>query len=312
MNKKLNKLLLFMFFVIIFLELFSHSSIVKESIYNSSKLWFYNLVPSILPIYLFIDIAINYNFFDYLCNIFYPVLKKLFNIKKNISYIFILSILSGFPSNSKYLKNALDDNIIDIMEANRLLIFTHFSNPLFIIEGIGVNFLNNKCIGIIILISHYLGNIILGIINRNNYINMIDNNNLNNKNKKNFINTLSNSISNTFSILILLYGIITFFMIITSLININIHINQFLNSIFCGLLEITNGINLLSKLSIPILHKGIIITFLLSFGGFCIHLQVFSILKEYSLKYSTYLKNRIIHGIISSCIFYVVYALITK
>ena len=309
MNKKLNKILLLMFLTICFLELFSHSNIVKESILNSSKLWFYNLIPSILPMYLFIDISLNYNYFNYLNKLIHPILNKLFNLKRNISYIFILSILSGFPSNSKYLKNALDNNLINIKEANRLLIFTHFSNPLFIIESVGINFLNNKTIGIIILISHYLGNIILGIINRKSY------NNLNNKieyKKYNFITTLSNSITNTFSILILLYGIITFFMIITSLININININPIINSIICGLLEITNGINLVSKLSINILYKGIIITFLLSFGGFCIHMQVFSILKEYSLKYSSYLKYRIIHAIISSLIFYALYGSITK
>ena len=101
-------------------------------------------------------------------------------------------------------------------------------------------------------------------------------------------------------------------MIITSLININININPIINSIICGLLEITNGINLVSKLSINILYKGIIITFLLSFGGFCIHMQVFSILKEYSLKYSSYLKYRIIHAIISSLIFYALYGSIIK
>ena len=309
MNKKLNKLLLIMFLTICFLELFSHSNVVKESILNSSKIWFYNLIPSILPIYLFVDIAINYNYFNYINKLIEPILNKLFNLKLNISYIFILSIISGFPSNSKYIKNALDNNLINIKEANRLLIFTHFSNPLFIIESIGVSFLNNKQIGILILISHYLGNIILGIINRKSY------NNFYNKieyKKNNFITILSNSITNTFSILILLYGIITFFMIITSLINVNIHLNPFINGIICGLIEITNGIYLISKLSINILYKGIIITFLLSFGGFCIHMQVFSILKEYSLKYSSYLKYRIIHGIISSLIFYVVYALITK
>ena len=305
MNKKLNKILLLMFLTISFLELFSHSNVVKEAIISSSKLWFYNLVPSILPIYLLIDISLNYYYFKYINIIFYPLLNKLFNIKKNISYIFILSILSGFPSNSKYLKNALDNNLINIKEANRLLIFTHFSNPLFIIESIGVNFLNNKKIGIVILISHYLGNILLGILNRKSYDN-ISNNNLKYK-KNSFINTLSNSITNTFSILILLYGIITFFMIITSLLNVNLNINPIINSLICGLLEITNGISLVSNLSIPIIYKGIIITFLLSFGGLCIHMQVFSILKEYSLKYSSYLKYRIIHGIVSSCIFYALY-----
>ena len=305
MNKKYNKALLCIFIFICLIELFDHSTTVRETIYNSSKLWFYNLVPSILPMYLLIDIIINYDLlkpFNYII--------KIFKIDNITSTIFLLSILSGFPSNSKYIKSYLDNNIITTLDANSLLTFTHFSNPLFIVESIGVNFLHNKSIGIIILISHYLGNIILGIVNKDN---CIMNKNKLIKNKKNsFVTTLSNSITNTINILILLYGIITFFMIITSLINENTTINPIINSLICGILEITNGINLVSNLSISLVLKGIIITFFLSFGGLCIHMQVFSILKDYKLKYLNYLKIRIVHGIISSCLFYIIFTILKQ
>ena len=305
MNKKYNKALLCIFIFICLIELFDHSTTVRETIYNSSKLWFYNLVPSILPMYLLIDIIINYDLlkpFNYII--------KIFKIDNITSTIFLLSILSGFPSNSKYIKSYLDNNIITTLDANSLLTFTHFSNPLFIVESIGVNFLHNKSIGIIILISHYLGNIILGIVNKDN---CIMNKNKLIKNKKNsFVTTLSNSITNTINILILLYGIITFFMIITSLINENRTINPIINSLICGILEITNGINLVSNLSISLVLKGIIITFFLSFGGLCIHMQVFSILKDYKLKYLNYLKIRIVHGIISSCLFYIIFTILKQ
>ena len=61
---------------------------------------------------------------------------------------------------------------INDMEANKLLLFTHFSNPLFIIESIGVTFLGNKKIGIIILIVHYITNVVIGFINRDYYVNI--------------------------------------------------------------------------------------------------------------------------------------------
>ena len=303
MNKKFNKLLSCIFLFIILIELFSHSTIVKQSIYDSSKLWFYNLVPSILPMYLLIDISLNYQILNIISKFLNP-LMKLFKVKFESSFIFLLSILSGFPSNSKYIKNAIENNYIEKNDINKLLVFTHFSNPLFIIESIGITFLNNTRIGILILISHYLGNIILGFINRNSYCNTNSINKYNNNKKNSFITILSNSITNTFFILILLYGIITFFMIITSLIQINLNLNPILNSIICGLLEITNGIKYTSNLNIPIIYKGSLITFFLSFGGFCIHMQVFSILKDYNINYLNYLKIRIIHAICSTSIFY--------
>lgn len=307
MNKKYNQILLSMFLGITFLELLDHSTTVREAIYESSKLWFYNLVPSILPMYLFIDIALNYNLLNVFCNFLNPLMEKGFKIKHETAFIFLLSILSGFPSNSKYIKSALEKNQISIKNANKLLIFTHFSNPLFIIESIGIGFLKNKKIGILILISHYLGNFILGFINRESYVDFSNSAIIKEKKKNSFVTTLSNSITNTFSILILLYGIITFFLIITSLIRVNFSLSPFLNCLLCGLLEITGGIKSVSSLSIPILYKGCMITFFLSFGGFCIHMQVFSILKDYSLKYTTYLKVRIVHAIVSSSIFYLLF-----
>lgn len=93
-------------------------------------------------------------------------------------------------------------------------------------------------------------------------------------------------------------------MIITSLIQINLNLNPILNSIICGLFEITNGIKYTSNLNIPIIYKGSLITFFLSFGGFCIHMQVFSILKDYNINYLNYLKIRIVHAICSTSIFY--------
>ena len=307
MKKKFNLLICFIIFIFLF-EIFDHSNIVISTIIKSTSIWFYNLVPTILPIYIIIDLLLNYNAIFYLSKIFGKFMKKVFKMKEETSFVFLLSTLSGFPSNSKYLKNMLDDKIINTNEANKLLLFTHFSNPLFIIESIGVTFLNNKKIGIIILIIHYLTNVIIGIINRNYYVNFDSNIKLKEKKKDSFVTCLSNSILNTIKILFLLYGIITFFMIITSLIKANFPFNNNINSLICGLLEMTQGIYFISNTTLPLIIKASVITFFISFGGLSIHLQVFSILSDYKLKYKDYLIARIMHGIISfSLVFLILY-----
>ncbi len=307
MKKKFNLLICFIIFIFLF-EIFDHSNIVISTIIKSTSIWFYNLVPTILPIYIIIDLLLNYNAIFYLSKIFGKFMKKVFKMKEETSFVFLLSTLSGFPSNSKYLKNLLDNKIINNQEASKLLLFTHFSNPLFIIESIGVTFLNNKKIGIIILIIHYLTNVIIGIINRNYYVNFDSNIKLKEKKKDSFVTCLSNSILNTIKILFLLYGIITFFMIITSLIKANFPFNNNINSLICGLLEMTQGIYFISNTTLPLIIKASVITFFISFGGLSIHLQVFSILSDYKLKYKDYLIARIMHGIISfSLVFLILY-----
>ena len=303
MNKKsLNKIIILIILILLF-EIFDHSSIINNTIINSSIIWFKNIIPSILPIYITIDLLLNYNFInslDFILNIF----SKIFKINNNSAIIILLSILSGFPSNSKYINTMLENNLINKNDANKILLFTHFSNPLFIINTIGNNFLHSKNIGIIILISHYITNIIIGLLIRNYNTNVINNQKYEFKNI-NFINCLINSIFNTLKILFLLYGIITIFMIINTLINENIALNNVFKAILSGILEITNGIYNISNLNINIIYKSVIITFFISFGGLCIHMQVFGILKDYKLNYISYLKTRIFHGIISSSLVYI-------
>ena len=306
MNKKYFNNFISLILLIFFFEIFDHSNIVYNSIINSSKIWFYNIIPSIFPIYIIVDLLINYNVLNIISNLFKPIMKYIFKMKKETSIIFILSILSGFPSSSKYINTFLDNKIINIYEANKLLLFTHFSNPLFIINSIGNNFIHSKKISFIILGSHYLTNIIIGFINRNSYINLNNNNKAIETKKNSFITILTNSIYNTIKILFLLYGIITIFMIITTLINANINIIPIINSIICGILEITNGIYYVSNLNISIIYKATIITFFLSFGGLCIHMQILSILSNYKINYLNYLKIRIIHALVSASMVFII------
>jgi hypothetical protein len=77
------------------------------------------------------------------------ITTKIFKVNKNSSFALIMSMISGTPSNSKYLKDLYDNGLIDIYDVKKCLNFCHFVNPIFIIGTIGVTFLNNKKLGLI-------------------------------------------------------------------------------------------------------------------------------------------------------------------
>ena len=181
----------------------------------------------------------------------------------------------------------------------KCLKFCHFTNPVFVIGTIGYNFLNNKKLGLVILISHYLSSIIIGCFN--NKISKINNIlKLEKKNKK-FINVLKSSINSTIDTLLLILGIITTCIIITCILDNIISINENYKFIY-GVIEITQGLKYLSLSNINIEIKAIISSMIISFGGICIHAQVFSILDNEKIRYLPYLLSRIIHSILSAII----------
>lgn len=297
--KKTIKLIIFS--ITIFIILYNSYEIM-ESIRFSFSLCINNLFPSLIPFMLLSNILINYDFINDLSDILKNITTKFFKVNKNCSFALVMSMISGSPSNAKYLKDLGDNNLIDDMDIRKCLNFCHFTNPIFIIGTIGYTFLNNKKLGLIILVSHFTSSFIIGLLNKKrknieiSNINKINNNN-------NFISILKDSINSTIDTLFLILGIITTCIIITTIINNIFIINNDYKFLF-GLLEITQGLKYLSLSNLNINIKTIISSFLISFGGLCIHAQVFSILNNKKIRYLPYLISRITHGIFSSIITY--------
>ncbi len=295
--------------IVILFEMLFNSSLIVNSVNFSFEICINNLFPTLFPFMILSNILMEYGFIDITSELLKKIMNKIFKVHENTTSILILSIISGSPSNAKFINDLLNKNLININQANKILLFSHFVNPLFILNTIGITFLHNKKLGIIILISHYLGNIILGIILRNykpyktkTKFNISKTLNTIKNKKNNFILILTNSITSSINTLIIILGVITSCLIITNLLNIKPPFN--------GILEITQGLKYISNINNSLLIKTIITTFLISFGGFSIHAQVFSILNNKKIKYIPYLLSRLTHGIISSIMVYILFKII--
>lgn len=315
MKKKIiavsNIILLFLFFILIFI----YSKDVAESITFSVSIWKDNLLPSLFPFFLISELLIEYGFIEFISYLFGKSMVSLFSLPKEASYAFFISLFSGFPSGSKYVKDLLDRNLITENDANYLIMFTHYSNPLFIISTIGIFLLNNVKLGYIILLSHILSNILVAFIFRkkkkvtykkeslSEIINKISE-----KKKKKVITTLVDAIWKSFTVLVNMLGIIMFFLIITTLIDNIFKLSFFPKAIISGFLEMTQGVKYISQSTLSPNLKAAIIGAIISFSGLSVHFQVKSIIDNSKIKYKNFLKARIIQSILC----FTIILLITK
>jgi hypothetical protein len=74
------------------------------------------------------------------------------------------------------------------------------------------------------------------------------------------------------------------------------------SGIISGLIEVTTGCIMLSKLKLTIPILGTILSFLISFGGLSIHAQAYCFLKSFNMPYLKFLLQKTTHAIISSII----------
>ena len=274
-------ILLFIFYCFIF-----NTNILIEST-NSSILIFKNtLLPTIFPIFILSDLLINYNFNIIINNLFYKLFYKLFKLNKNCCFIFIMSILTGYSNTFNIILSLYNKKYINEKMINKIILFTNFINPLYLITILSI--ILNKKLAFIILIITYISNIIIGILFRN--YNISKDINIKYKNEKLFI-CFTNSIKKSINSLLIILGINIFISILSNILFSNSISNIFIK----GLLDLTNGLSLLNNLSFKI--KIIFSIIFISFGSITTHLQCISLLP--CINYNKYLLSRIIQIIIS-------------
>ena len=85
-------------------EILSESATIMNAVSYSFDIWINNVFPSLFPFFVLSEILINYGFIELIGELFKPIFEKLFKINGNAAFVFIMSLLSGFPSNAKYAK----------------------------------------------------------------------------------------------------------------------------------------------------------------------------------------------------------------
>lgn len=273
MKLKISYILVFFFVFLIF----QNYALVLTSTLTAVDIWLKRVFPFLFIMFVVNDILINLNFAS-----FFP---------KTTPYIFIMSLLSGAPSNAFIIASLVQRKTITAHNGNLLLMCTYFANPLFLYSFLQQLF--SFKIALKLILIHYLANLgIYFFIHK-----QIKSQSFSVQNSVTF--NLGQSITKSMSLLTMILGTITFFMIVTNILAQTCNFNIFFTTILKGLFEVTQGLNNLLTLNLNLKLKEIIASLFISFGGLSIHSQVKCLLDNENLKYSFFFKGRIFQALIA-------------
>lgn len=314
--------IVFLIFVIC-LVIFSNSNLTATA--NGLKLWANNVVPSLFPFFVAVELLSQTNIVYYLSKLLDKIMRPLFSVPGCGAFPFIMGLISGYPVGAKIVSNLYLNKSITKNEAERLLCFTNNSGPLFILGTVGISFYANSTIGAILLLTHILASITVGMIlgifarkkENKNYLNS----NSNSLNKKNDLRiselgeVLGNSILNSIKTILMIGGFVVIFSVIISILQ-KTKILVFIAGIvsdslgfnkdlvlgfLTGIIEFTNGLSIISSIHIKEISINIILSsFILGFGGISITLQVLSIISKSKLSIKKYILGKFLHGLIAA------------
>jgi sporulation integral membrane protein YlbJ len=241
-----------------------------------------------------------------------------------------MGIISGYPVGAKIVGNFKENNMCTEEECERLLAYTNNSGPLFIIGTVGISLFSNSTIGFLLLLTHLLACLTVGIIFRFwkcNFTGTSSNYYISNKKDVSFANLgeiLSVSIISAIKSVMVIGGFVVLFSVILSILVKSNFISlislffypifkfwgitniEFVSAFFKGIIELTNGVMAIATIPSKAISINIIlISFLLGFGGISVLLQVFSITSKYNIPIKTYIIGKLLQGIFAAIYTYI-------
>lgn len=290
--------------------LLMNSKALISSIYNSTRIFLTKLMPALFPYLLITEFLINSGKIESLAYGLDKIISKIFHVPINTTACVIVGFLLGYPNAAKCILKLSQNRTIDNTTARKLVSFTSNANMSYIIATVGISIFKSIEIGIILAISHFLSAIIIGLIYIPSYNNsIIQQTNINSNSFEKICSPfelLYTSIHGTLKTLAYIFSYTIIFSLIPEVLIVNLNLPDMFKTILIAIFEISNGINNITLLNIPLNYKLILTSFILSFSSLMIIIQIYSFVFKAKVKFKELLKFKVLQGVISSVITYVI------
>ena len=323
---KIKQFIIPFILVLFTISLIIFSSTNLSSAKNGLILWANSIVPSLFPFFVATELLTHTNLIYNMGKLLNKFMKPFFNIRGEGSFALIMGIISGYPMGAKISANFRKNNICSKEECERLLSFTNNSGPLFIIGTVGITMFGNSTIGFLLLFTHLLASLTVGFLFRfwkykakeKTNLQKYESNKINEITLSNLGGIIENSITNSINTILLIGGFVVLFSVILNIIKTSNLLNilcNFINPIFnllniptsfssgfiSGIIELTNGLNIICTLPEKKISINIILaSFLLGLGGISVLLQVWSVISKTDLSIKPYIIGKILHACFSA------------
>lgn len=297
------------------------------------KLWYSILLPALLPFFIITELMVNLGLVRFIGVMLEPIIRPIFKLPGCSSVVIVMGFTSGFPMGAILCKKLYEEKMLTANETERLVSFTNNSSPLFIIGAVGVGMFGSPVYGYLLAASHYLANLLIGILWRSKAISFHKNESTSPSfysayqelllsKTKSLGQLLGEAIKNSLNNIIAIAGFIIFFSVLVKMLVlwgildgfaliltylIPSITNQLAYGLGMGIFEITLGTNTITMTNSEIIIKMIIVSIILAFSGLSIIAQVMSVVSTIPVRASFYFKTRLLQMVLSAIFTYIGY-----
>ena len=265
---------------------------------NGLLLWFQTLLPTLLPFMILSNLLIRTNCVFYISRAIRPFIQKLFSVSNDACYAVLIGFLCGYPMGAKVIADLHLSGRITRKEGQYLLSFCNNTSPMFIISYIVMQTFKDESLLLVTMLILLLSPIVCSFAFRKFYhISPTSDYVIQSPNNICFdFQMFDDAIMNGFETITKVGGYMILFSILFTL-------GEKLPIAFSlPLLEISNGIPLIMKLTSDFSVVYPFILGLTSFGGLCAVAQTNSMIQNTGLRILPYITQKLITALVTSLI----------
>ena len=288
--------------------LLSNPALSQQGIRSGLAICTDAILPVLFPFFVITELLISWGFTRWLEQHSSPWMHALFHLSGSAASAWILGTLGGYPVGVKTVASLYQSKTLSKEEAQHCTMFMNNAGPGFIIGIAGNLLLHSVRAGLLLWFIHLTASVSIGILFRPP----------NRKDSKHIFTeaptarvlpAISSAIGKSGEIALMVCTFVLFFSILSAWVSMifpHTYNTALCLPVLIGTIELTSGITGLSSISMSNEILFVAASFLLGWGGLCIHGQSTSILNKAGLSSKIYLAGKALHSLVSlalACLF---------
>lgn len=258
-----------------------------------------SVIPSLLPFFVCSRMLLSLGVCERLGRLIERPFEKVFQLPSVFAGGFFLGCLCGYPMGAKICASFYESGQCTKRQAALGAVLCNNAGPLFIIGTLGTTLLKNAALGRQLWLLHILSSMITALLLRRFLpeISRVPSVVSVTKRKGRLLDRFSEAVADSVQTILQICGLIIFF---NAVIKTLLCLGMPASGLLIGGIEMTTGLSFLASEN-P-LHLLPTCSFLLSFGGVCVFMQVAAVFLPQGIPLSPYILGKIIQGSIAAAL----------
>lgn len=298
----------------VFILFIVYSADAREGAVRGLVLWGTLLVPSLLPYFTATGMLARLGVIDAAVRRM-PLRRRSAVLSGTELGVFLLGLSGGYPLGAASAAEAVKAGTLSSEEGSDLLAFCDNTGPAFAVGALGTGLFGSAWWGMLLWGIHALTAVITAVLLHGKGRRSADT--LPRKKSMPPGDALGEAVSASVSALISIGGYVIFF---SSLLGVTEALGfpgalsrglagllggqeQFFRALLTGTLELSSGVGAMRGLPLSPANLALA-SFLMGFGGLCVHMQAAAVTREAGLHLKRRLPGKLLHGILSAAVTY--------